>query len=287
MTHEPLSPRRATVVGGEGFIGRHLVERLRSDGWDCAVPRRDDQTFAGDLGHVFYCAGLTGDFEVRPFDTVEAHVTTLSHLLQKASFSSLVYLSSTRLYDTAGVADADETTPLVLDPQDPRHIYDLSKALGESLCLRTGGGRARIARLSNVYGQAPEDGGGFLAEVLRLAAAGTGSPETRVDTAENASRDYVALSDVIDALVAIAVRGTQPIYNVASGTNLTNRDLFEAVRLATGANLRGTRTSGTSQGPRIVIDRMAAEFEWRPMQVVDALPGLVSAVSAESHPETH
>jgi nucleoside-diphosphate-sugar epimerase len=235
---------------------------------------------------VFYCAGLTGDFEVRPFDTVEAHVTTLSRLLQKANFSSLVYLSSTRLYDTAGVADADETTQLVLDPQDPRHIYDLSKALGESLCLRTGGGRARIARLSNVYGHAPEDGGGFLAEVLRLAGAGRGA-EVSVDTAENASRDYVALSDVVDALIAIAVRGTQPIYNVASGTNLTNRDLFEAVRLATGANLRGTRTSGTSLGPRIVIDRMTAEFGWRPMQVVDVLPGLVSARAAESRPETH
>lgn len=287
MTREPESPPRSTVIGGAGFIGRHLVDRLRAEGWDCAVPGREVASFAGDLGHVFFCAGLTGDFEVRPFDTVEAHVTVLSRLLQEATFTSLVYLSSTRLYDTSGVAEADETTPLVLDPRNPRHIYDLSKALGESLCLRTGSGRARIARLSNVYGPAPDDGGGFLADVVRLAADGARSPEVVLDTSEDAGRDYVRLDDVIEALVAIAVRGTQPIYNVASGTNVSNGDLFEAVRRETGVHLRGSAGREASPTPRVVIDRMADEFGWRPTQLLDALPALISAASAESRPETH
>lgn len=287
MPNGPHTPRRATVIGGAGFIGRHLVDRLRTEGWDCAVPEREVASFAGDLGHVFYCAGLTGDFEVRPFDTVESHVTVLSRLLQEATFSSMVYLSSTRLYDTSGVAEADETTPLVLDPQNPRHIYDLSKALGESLCLRTGGGRARIARLSNVYAPAPDDGGGFLADVVRLAAGGAGSPEVVLDTSEDAGRDYVRLDDVIEALVAIAVRGTQPIYNVASGTNVANGDLFAAVRRETSAHLRGSGGRAVSPTPRVVIDRMADEFGWQPTQLLAALPALISAASAESRPETH
>ncbi len=286
MAHAPHSPLRATVIGGEGFIGRHLVHRLRAEGWDCEVPGREVASFAGDLGHVFYCAGLTGDFEVRPFDTVEAHVTVLSHLLEESSFASLVYLSSTRLYDTSGVAEANESTPLVLDPQNPRHIYDLSKALGESLCLRTGSGRARVARLSNVYGTSPDDGGGFLGDVVRLAAEGVRSPAV-IETSEDAGRDYVALDDVIEALLAIAVRGTKPIYNVAGGTNVTNGELFAAVRRETGVDLSGTPGRESSPGPRIVIDRMAAEFGWRPTQLLEALPALVSAASAGSRPGTH
>jgi nucleoside-diphosphate-sugar epimerase len=211
----------------------------------------------------------------------------VSHLLRDSSFSSLVYLSSTRLYDTSGVDEADEMTPLVLDPQHPRHIYDLSKALGESLCLRTGGGKARVARLSNVYGTPPDDGGGFLADVVQLAAHGASSPAVVMDTSEDAGRDYVALDDVIEALLAIATRGTQPIYNVASGKNVTNGELFAAVRSETGVDLRGTAGSASSRSPHVTIDRMAAEFGWRPVQLLEALPGLISAASAGSHPETH
>lgn len=275
MTDGIPGVHHATVIGGAGFIGRHLVTRLRADGWDCDVPGRDQAPLAGDLGHVFYCAGVTGDFGVRPFDTVESHVTVLSHLLQQASFTSLVYLSSTRLYDSSGTAEADETTQLVLDPQNPRHIYDLSKALGEALCHRTGGGKARVARLSNVYGRGPDDGGGFLSEVVRLANNSSGPDEVSLDTSQGSGRDYVAVDDVVDALVAIATRGTQPVYNVASGAIVTNAELFDAVRRESGAVIRGTQGESPAQSPRVVIDRMIEEFNWQPVQLLDELPTLL------------
>src|SRR4029453_14700488 len=122
----------ATLIGGDGFIGRRLQARLRSEGWTCQVPARNAPSLLlRPLGHVFYCAGLTADYASRPFDTVEAHASLLARVLREADFDALVYLSSTRLYDGrpgfAG-AEVDEDTPLALAPAQPRHPYDPSKA---------------------------------------------------------------------------------------------------------------------------------------------------------------
>jgi len=73
-------------------------------------------------------------------------------VLKEARFEHLVYLSSTRLYDTLDAEIAQEDMPLYLSPIQPRHIYDLSKALGENMCLTITDGRASVARLACVFG---------------------------------------------------------------------------------------------------------------------------------------
>ena len=90
-----------TVIGAGGFIGSRLVSALTARGEKVISPHRTQQDFTGEeLGRVIYCAGLTGDFLQRPFDTVEAHVTLLANILKGAGFERLVYLSSTRVYDS-------------------------------------------------------------------------------------------------------------------------------------------------------------------------------------------
>jgi len=63
-------------------------------------------------------------------------------VLAESRYDSLVYLSSTRLYDGLHTAMVDENTPLLLDPNQPRHLYDLSKACGEAACLALGADHA-------------------------------------------------------------------------------------------------------------------------------------------------
>ena len=95
-----------TVIGAGGFIGGRLAAALRARGDSVYAPARGDEgLFDQDLGSVFYCAGLTGDFHVRPFETVEAHVGLLVQVLAKARFERLIYLSSTRVYDSLGAAE--------------------------------------------------------------------------------------------------------------------------------------------------------------------------------------
>ena len=269
----------ATLIGGEGFVGRRLHARLREDGWTCQVPRRDEPwLLRRPLGHVFYCAGLTADYAARPFDTVEAHASLLARVLRGADFEALVYLSSTRLYDScAGFAggEVDEDTPLALDPAQPRHLFDLSKALGESLCRQASGGRARIARLACVYSGGADDADGFLGTLLaRLRAPGRG-PVLELDASPEAERDYVHVDDVVEALLAIAGRGTRSLYNVAGGVNVGNRELFARLGALAGCELRALRGTALRCPAPVSIERMRGEFGWRPRSLLAELPGLL------------
>ncbi len=270
--------KQATVVGADGFIGRHLLAHLKRQGWECwASPRHAPNFTRRELGTVFYCAGLTGDFAQHPHATVNAHVSLLNELLEHGRFDSLVYLSSTRLYDTLPGYPADEDSHLALNPAQPRHVYDLSKALGEALCRHASGGRARVARLSCVYAGV-DDSPGFLGDLLRQVRAQRGS--LTIDSCSHAVRDYVHISDVLAALVHIATRGTQAAYNVASGVNLSNATLFERLGELAGVKLAASRTQRLPHPAPVSIARMQREFNWQPTPLLSKLPELLAIEQA-------
>ncbi|MEI9963405.1 MAG: NAD-dependent epimerase/dehydratase family protein [Caulobacteraceae bacterium] len=200
---------------------------------------------------MFYCAGLTADYAARPFETVEAHVTLLARLLAEARFERLVYLSSTRLYDSLGADGGREDDALRLDPANPRSLYDLSKALGETLCLNQSGGRAAVARLSGVYDWRP-GAPGFLSEWLQKARA---SRTVELDSATGVVRDYIHLDDAAAALRAILDSRESRIVNVASGENLSNEDLA-AIFARHGWRTSFARTAPRQAAPVCDITRL-------------------------------
>lgn len=262
-----MQKQKATIIGGHGFIGRHLVTRLLATGWDCHVPARQEACdVQGEMGHVFYCAGLTSDYIKRPYDTVEAHVSLLSRILRSGRFKSLVYLSSTRLYDSQPESVGSEERPLLLDPTNPRHLYDFSKALGESLCLVMGNGRARIARLSCVYNDYTDEYG-FLPGLLRQIIGNTPAL-LKVDSSPDIVRDYVHLEDVLDALIMIATQGEGCIYNVASGENISNETLFSVLTKVSGCKFIPLLDDKFPSPPKISIKKIKDEFGWRPVSVL-------------------
>ena len=273
---------KATVIGGQGFIGKALVAAFQHEGWDCWVPDRGTQwpQPERDLGHVFYCAGLTADYLARPAATVEAHVGLLSRVLQSPHYQSLVYLSSTRLYDGLPNGSlADENAGFHVMPTHPRHLYDLTKLTGESLCHLMGQGRARIARLACVYDHSP-DAEGFLPDLLRKLARTPVGTSLSLASSPHVARDYVHVSDVVRALVGIATQGTQPVYNVASGENLRNLELANQVAQVCNRHIVFESDQMPAQPPQINVRRLQSAFDWRAARVFEtigpwlrALPG--------------
>jgi nucleoside-diphosphate-sugar epimerase len=80
---------------------------------------------------------------------------------------------------------------------------------------------------------------------------------------------------VLHALVLIATRGTQPLYNVASGRNLSNRELFARLRQLSGCELVAEQHHIVRPAPRIDISRLRHEFGWQPAHVLDKLAELL------------
>ena len=278
-----MSAKTATIVGASGFIGKALVRHLADQNWQCIlIDRNFNWTKSNtELGHVFYCAGLTSDYLTRPRDTIDAHVTLLTKILCEKKYKSLTYLSSTRLYDGLaqnGASEAfNESIDLHLNPNNPRNLFDISKALGESICNMLGNGRARVARLSCVYHDLT-DSDGFLPELMRktwnVKTSGDSSKAILINSQLNYYRDYVALRDVLVALQLIAENGRRLIYNVASGENVSNQKLFQAIKELIGVKCEAVNDFNDFAGdknPRISISAMKEDFSWSPVQVIDRM----------------
>jgi len=256
-----------TILGASGFIGSHLVKELRAHGIEYFAPGRNEHP-SKQLGNIIYCIGLTADFRDKPFETVNAHICHLAEVLQSYKFDSLLYLSSARVYaNTLGVAREEDS--LQVAPLQASDLYNISKAMGESLCLNCGR-RTRVARISNVYGDdfASDN---FLATIIRAA----NNKRIVLQTAAGSAKDYVSVDDVARGLIDIATSGRQQIYNLASGVNVSNGELAESLRSLTGCTVEFSPAAPTISFPQISIERMQQEFDFTPSMVLNDMTNLV------------
>lgn len=257
-----------TVLGASGFIGSQLARKLEITGVEYQVIGRTDTLSNKELGDVIYCIGVTADFRRRLLDTVEAHVCRLLELIRNHQFHSLLYLSSTRVY--IGNDSSDEEKSLHVRPQNADDVYNISKAMGESIALNCGR-RTRVARLSNVYG--PDfSSENFLSSIVKQAVSGE---KVVLRTAPESAKDYINVDDVVAGLIQIATSGRQRIYNLASGVNVSHRELAERLRVLTGCEIEFVPDAETVRFPQINIERMRNEFNFAPASVLDKLASLV------------
>lgn len=255
-----------TVLGARGTIGRRLVAHLQALGQTVDTPSRgDDGLYQRSLGHVIYSIGLTADFRQRPYDTVDAHVSELAELLKHGDFESLLYLSSTRVYGRAVGGREDSLLPVLV--QDPSDLYNLSKLMGESLCLQDARTGVRVVRLSNVVGGEDADSANFVPSLVREARSG----RIVLQTAEDSAKDYIHIDDVAELLPRIAVDGRERLYNVASGTQTTHAQWVGQLAVWTGCSVEVVADAPTVRFISIDIGRLQAEFDFQPRSVLASL----------------
>lgn len=256
------------MFGGNGFIGSKIIQYLRENKYQVYAPSRDDEIDSNkNLGHVIYAIGLTGDFRTRPHDTIEAHVGLLSTLLQQSVFDSWLYLSSTRIYSSLQAEElASEESKIQITPS-VENLYDLSKMLGESLCLAQMNNKIRIARLSNVYG-AGQSKHTFLGEIMNdLLELKT----VTINESANSCKDYVSINDVVSLLVSISIKGKSNVYNVASGKSTSHAHLIQKLSELSDGELSFTKQAPSRAFPNIDISKVISEFNFLPSFVLDDL----------------
>lgn len=261
-----------TIIGGRGFIGRHLHAYLEARGKEVWIPERADPgLYTRDLGRVIYAAGLTADFRTRPFDTFRAHSGLLTEILDRAMFESLVYLSSTRVYDRI-TGSAHEDLPIPVDVSSKSDLYNISKLAGESLCLNCGRNGVRVARLSNIIGVDWESPN-FLLSLIKDATKGKIELQTSLDSC----KDYLLIEDALPAIEFLSAQARHTLYNVASGVNLTHGELVRTLQELTSCAVTVKAEAPAQIFPSIDVRRLRQELDLSPARVLEHIPRLLES----------
>jgi UDP-glucose 4-epimerase len=306
-----LSGRRVAVIGGTGFIGSHLTERLVKEGADVLAVARS----ASRLSHLAAVRGdclvavadmLDGDATIRilrrfkpevvfhlaahPDGTESfAHIAEcvrvnglgLVHTLQAAVAAGadlFVYGGSAKDYGNADVPfrAAQRPTPVC--------SYAIVKSAGWDLCQlvsRFSTMRTVALRPSFVYG--PRQNRNVITYVFECAA--TGRPVRLMGG--NQTRDPIYIDDAVSAFVAAATASAAwgHAIPIGGGAEITVQAICEAALQAVGSTVpivTGAEEPRLTEVWRSTSDISDAErlLGWRPL--VSIAHGLARTAAAST-----
>lgn len=259
-----------SVFGSNGFIGSNMVDFLKKEKIEYEeLDPNDQQIFEKELGHVIYCIGITGDFRERPFDTVEAHVCLLSKILKRCKYESFLYLSSTRIYHNSSTTN--ENSQITVNPNEFEEIYNISKIMGESLCLTTNNPNVRIARLSNVVGN-NFNTDNFLSSLIHDAVV---NKKIILYSTNLTEKDYVNVNDIVKILPKISLKGKYKIYNIASGKNIKVKEIVRELKKSINCEVIFASDAIERIHPIIDIQRIKKEFNYEPTPILDEVKKII------------
>lgn len=258
-----------TILGGSGFIGSYLGKYLTNESYKCTIIKRNDSVnYQKNLGHLIYCIGVTSDFRDRFFDTIEAHVCYLMHVLKNCRFDSFTYLSSTRVYENSYATD--ETIPLSVNPAISGNLYNLSKLMGESICLNSNLPNIKIIRISNIVG-AEDPSANFLTKLFNEAING----HIELQTTLNSEKDYLLINDLARGIKEVILKGKLSIYNIASGTNISHLQLITKLKEITNCTHHVKKDAVRTYFPVISISRIKHELGFKCSNVLEEIGEII------------
>lgn len=236
------------LTGASGFLGRHLLRRLRAEFGDDDVVALTSRPLPGvrcvlHQGHsydpnAFADAGLGGITAIihagafTPKSRQEANwpgpstrnVQTTLHLLEARlpALEQIVYLSAVDVY-RPGVGIDESTQP------SPQSLYGWSKLYSEKLVEAWAVDTERIAkvlRIGHVYGPGEEAYDKVIPSTFRRIRGG--EPVLRFGTGQE-QRSLIYVNDVVEVVVrSLKVRLNGPL-NVVGQTPVDMRTLIDMI----------------------------------------------------------
>lgn len=282
------------VVGGAGFIGSHVVDRLLADG--TAVDVVDDLS-SGGLANLAEARSVGGTLKIHHLD---AGSNECSSLIGMRTPDVLFHLAAIPRGEPSAqqLAAAFGTTVAVLDAarshRVPKVVVTLpatalyGRPSGRDLPLKEQpleprGIRGVVARavvdllnvyrdrddleftalaLSSVYGPRQRADGGVVA-AFRAAAAAGAAPVITGDGRQ--TRDLLFVDDAVDAIVRAGERGGGLLINVGTGEQTSLRDLWRAIAGLSGKEPQ-YRAAHDDEISRFAVSPMRARIHlsWSP-----------------------
>lgn len=250
------------LIGGGGFLGTNLTDRLVKDGtrvinysrsWlqksdsplvqyvtACAEDPDQLAHLVGQSAYVFHMAhgsSPTSSMHYMEEDLISS--IRLSFALMRHCEDTdvpLIYLSSGgAVYGRVHDIPTAETAPTL-----PISAYGAAKLTTErylAIHAEHRNLKCRILRISNPYGpwQLGHSGQGVIGTWMNNIRT---NKTIEIWGDGNVVRDYIFVSDVIDSMIRVArYQGPEPIFNIGSGTGLSLNDIFQELQNLCGDTL--------------------------------------------------
>jgi len=265
---------RILVTGAGGFIGHHLVNRLKDEGhWvrgvDLKLPdyeasradefeildlRRYDCCLQASRGHIDYVYNLAADMGgIGYISSSHAEITRNNvlintHMLEAAHLNGVtrfLFSSSACVYPSYK-QKATDLTPLREEdvyPADPEPGYGWEKLFTEELCRyyqRDYRFDTRIVRFHNVYGPLGTYDGGkekAPAAIARKVALASDGDEIEIWGDGRQTRSFMYIDDCLDGLSRLMASDYCEPLNLGSSTMITIEGLVDLTTAIGGKRL--------------------------------------------------
>ena len=247
---------KALVTGGSGFIGSHVVDRLKSRGvevrvFDMVMPtfRKDIEYYQGSLldqeavrmslngidavfhlGAVADVKDVHSDPHYAEAINVRGTINLLEAVRRSRGIKRVVYGSTTWVYSEVTEQYVDEQTPL----RAPAHLYTATKIASEYYCQsysKLYDIPITILRYGIPYGPRARDGAVvpiFVGKALRgesLTIAGDGLQ----------FRKFIYVEDLAEGnVLALKTVAKNKIYNLDGTEKVTIKEIAETVQKVIG-----------------------------------------------------
>jgi nucleoside-diphosphate-sugar epimerase len=232
-----ISMQNILVTGAEGFIGRRLVEALRSAGHsvlelgrvdgDITDPSTLEPFLEIPVDFVFHLAGRTyvPDSWREPASFQHVNVIGAANVLELCRKKKVpLTCVSAYLYGVPASLPIKET-----DRIEPNNPYAFSKFMAESLCefyFKHFDVPVTIIRPFNVYGIGQKTH--FLIPGI-IAQIKAGNPIHVKDLAPR--RDYLYLDDLVDGLMCtMKNKSGHRVYNLGYGSSLSVKEIIDIIQ---------------------------------------------------------
>lgn len=280
---------RVGVIGGAGFIGSHVVDKLLDAGHDVTVfdimrpPRRDVRhvvadildasrttvALAGRYDALYLLAAISDVNDVFhiPVESAQVNIMAVGHVLEAARRTGagrVILASTTWVYALADPEEVDEDTPLRLNRVN--HIYTASKLSAEMLCHSYHtlyGVDTTILRYGIPYGPRARLGT-VLASFVALAMQGR---PIVIQGDGTQWRSLVAVEDLaLGNVAALQEAARNQTYNLDGPERIEVRRVAEKVRqFFPDVQIQHTEKRPGDLRPKVVSSRKAlAELGWKP-----------------------
>lgn len=286
------------VTGGAGFIGSHIVEKLkrldhmvvvidneysdndnfhwRKDTLNVNIDITDYKALKKACTGADYIFHLAAEARIgpaieNPVNAVNINTIGTCNVLQCArevKAKKVLYSSTSSGYGL------NEAPNIETQPDDCLNPYSVSKIAGEKLCkMYTDlyGLNTIIFRYFNVFGErAPRKGQYAPVTGIFLRQRAAGEPLTIVGDGEQ-RRDYIYVKDVANANVMAAISNPDDdaygqVYNVGSGKNYSVNEIASFISDDT---INIPPRIGEARNSLANIDKIKKTFAWKPEMDVE------------------